>query len=95
MISKIISTIIITMALVSVIASPNAFGQILTKNSSSTTMPPILENTNSNPMTNNGGAAVGGLPSIGKVIIPISVSEQIIIDLPIQPDSQIKIVPIK
>ena len=93
MISKIISTIIITMALVSAVVVPNAFGQILAKNSSSTTIPPILENTNSNPMTNNGGS--GGLPSIGKVIIPISVSEQIIIDLPIQPDSQIKIVPIK
>ena len=33
--------------------------------------------------------------SLGKVTIPITKSEQIIIDLPIKPDSKITIVPIK
>ena len=56
---------------------------------------PPLESPNATTTSDDDTTTTITPTSLGKVTIPITKSEQIIIDLPIKPDSKITIVPIK
>src|SRR5215217_3075351 len=74
---------IATIQVLAVVLAPSIFAQT-----------PPLESPN--VTTSEDSTSSSTLPaSLGKVTIPITKSEQIIIDLPIKPDSKITIVPIK
>ena len=76
---------IATIQVLAVVLAPSIFAQT-----------PPLESPNVTASSEDTSSTTSTLPaSLGKVTIPITKSEQIIIDLPIKPDSKITIVPIK
>ncbi len=74
-----------------VIMTSTVFATLLSTTNASAQVPPLEKTTTTEEATD----PVPSTPSLGKITIQISQTEQIVIDLPMKSENKYKVIPIK